>query len=684
MRTNGRQRGRRQWRRGTAGALRSEALVEEAAAPACVLNRQGRIIVANRALEALLGAGGAGGLRGRSLPSLAYPPDEELARAAVAQVLEEGLDRCQVEARWVRVFSRELVWGTWDLSLVRDRRGRPELAIAMVRDLTEVRRSDHERRFFEFMFKLIGEADSSHQVLAAAVQTICHFTRCAMGQVWLPAGGVLVCSPSWYCSGYGFEKLHAASEAVNYELGEGLPGLAWAKGQPLQLDDIRDSGRFDRALPAQRAGVREAMAVPVTGTDGVVAVLELFVTHERAGEPGRLERIARVAEELGPLVERRRGEEALAASQERFQAVTEAAVDAIVSADSSGRLLTWNSGAERLFGWTAEEMVGRPLTVIIPERFRRLHEDGIARVRRTGASKLAGQVVELSGLRRDGSEFPIELSVGTWSGPEGIAFSGVLRDITERKRAEADLAAANRELERANAELETLVYSASHDLKSPMVSLLGYLEYLRLDFGEVLGREGNRYLDRMADSTMYMQQLIHDLIDLSRVGRSGVEPIEVDLRPLVQAIAEDAGAANPEAELRVGRLPVVIGDPVGFRQLFTNLLENAVRHGGRPDLVVVVDGRDLAGGAVELSVRDNGKGVPAEHRERVFGVFERLEGPSTSAGTGMGLAICRKIVEVLGGSIGIAGDRGTDVRILLPAAAAARWPDRELTAVTQR
>src|SRR5215213_2026991 len=373
MRTNGRQDARR-WRRGTAGALRSEALVEEAAAPACVLDRHGRIIVANQALEQLLGVGPAGGLGGRTLPSLAYPPDEGLAQAAVQQVLSEGLDRCQVEGRWVRVFSRELVWGSWDLSLVRDRRGRPELGIAMVRDLTDMKRSEHERRFFEFMFKLIGEADSSHQVLTAAVQTICHFTRCAMGQVWLPAGGVLVCSPTWYCN--GFEKLHAASEAVTYELGEGLPGLAWAKGQPMAMDDIRDSGRFDRAIPAQRAGVREAMAVPVTGGDGVVAVLELFVTHERAGEPGRLERIARVAEELGPLVERRRAAEALAASQEQFAAVTDAAVDAIVSADSSGRVLTWNRGAERLFGWTADEMVGRPLTVIIPERFRALHSDG--------------------------------------------------------------------------------------------------------------------------------------------------------------------------------------------------------------------------------------------------------------------------------------------------------------------
>jgi PAS domain S-box-containing protein len=680
MRTNGRQAGRRRWRKGAAGDAGPGALVEEAASPACLLDRQGRIVTANRALEVLLGVGAAGGLRGRTLPSLAYPPDEELARAAVQAVLVDRVDRRQVDARWVRIYSRELVWGSWDLSLVRDRRGRPDLAIAMVRDLTQMKRSEHERRFFEFMFKLIGEADSSHQVLAAAVQTICHFTRCAMGQVWLPAGEVLVCSPSWYYSGYGFEKLHAASEEVNYEIGDGLPGMAWAKGQPLLLTDIRDTARFDRAVPAQRAGVREAMAVPVTGTGGVVAVLELFVTHERAGEPGRLERIARVAEELGPLVERRRAEEALAASQERFQVVTEAAVDAIVSADSAGRLLTWNSGAEKMFGWTAEEVVGQKLTVIIPERFRALHEDGIARVRRTGKSKLAGAVVELAGLRRDGTEFPIELSIGAWSGPDGLTFSGVLRDITERKRSEAALAAANRELERANAELETLVYSASHDLKSPMVSLLGYLEYLKLDYGEVLGQEGNRYLNRMADSTMYMQQLIHDLIDLSRVGRSGVEPIDVDLGRLVRALAEDAGTANPGIEFRVGRLPVVTGDPVGFRQLFTNLLENAVRHGGRPDLVVEVDGRDRPDGSLELSVRDNGKGVPLEHRERVFGVFERLEGPSSSQGTGMGLAICRKIVEVLGGSIGIHGDHGTDVRIVLPTAFPSRWPSEEIAA----
>ncbi len=680
MGISGRVAGRRRMRRrGPPGDLGTGALVQRTTSPACAIDRLGRIVAANHALEVLLGSGVAGGLEGRTLTSLTYPPDLDRSREALESVFEDGLDRYQVDNRCVRVHSRELVWGTWDLSLVRDHRGRPGLAIAMVRDLTQMKRSEQERRFFEFMFKLIGEAEDSHAVLTAAVQTICHFTRCGMGQVWLPAGEVLVCSPSWHHSGYGFEKLHAASEQLDYQRGEGLPGLAWATGQPQLLTDVRDPDRFDRAAQAQRAGVREAMAVPVMGAAGAVAVLELFVTHERAGEPGRMERIAKVAAELGPLVERRRSEEALRASEQRFRAVTDAAVDAIVSADSFGRLLSWNSGAERMFGWRAEEVVGRPLTVIIPERLRALHEAGITRVRQTGHSKLAGSVVELIGLHRDGSEFPIELSVGAWSGPDGLAFSGVIRDITERKQAEVALAAANRELERTNAELETLVYSASHDLKSPMVSLLGYLEYLKLDYGDVLGQEGGRYVARISDCTLYMQRLIHDLIDLSKVGRTGAGAVDVDLAELVRIIVHEAAASHPGVGFRIGRLPVVVGDPVGFRQLFTNLVENAVRHGGRPDLTVTVDGRSRADGGLELSVRDDGRGIPPEHRERVFGVFERLDTPSTTSGTGMGLAICRKIVELLGGGIGVHGSHGTEVRIVLPASVSARWPARELT-----
>ena len=658
--------------------LRSIAVVEQAPSPACVLDPNGRVVAANRRLEELLGSAG-GGLRGRSLGSLAYPPDVKVARNALAAVFGEGLDRHLVDARCQRLDNQELVWSTWDLSPVHDGRRRPRLALAVVRDLTQAMRAEHERRFFEFLLKIIGEAQDSDAMLTAAVQSICHFTRCAMGQAWVPVDGALVCSAGWHASGYGFDQLRAASKQLRYEYGAGLPGRAWTTGQPCLLRDADDLDRFDRAAAARRSGVGEAMAVPIETPTGLMAVLEFFVAYERAGEPERLQRITRAAGELGPIIERKRAEEALRASEERFRGVTDAAMDAIVSADAEGRLRSWNQGAERMFGWAADEVLGRPLTVIIPERLRALHEDGLARVRQSGHSKLAGSVVELIGLHRDGSEFPIELSVGAWNGPDGLAFSGVIRDITERKQAEAAVAAANRELERTNAELETLVYSASHDLKSPMVSLLGYLEYLKLDYGDVLGQEGGRYVARISDCTLYMQRLIHDLIDLSRVGRTGAGAADVDLAELVRVIVDEAAASHPGVSFRVGRLPVVTGDSVGFRQLFTNLVENAVRHGGRPDLTVTVDGRSRTDAGLELSVRDDGRGIPPEHRERVFGVFERLDAPSTTSGTGMGLAICRKIVELLGGSIGVHGSHGTEVRIVLPASVSARWPARELT-----
>jgi two-component system, LuxR family, sensor kinase FixL len=651
---------------------RPATIVERAASPACVLDPTGRIVAANRQLEALLDAGD-GGLRGRWITSLTYPPDAELTRTALGAIFQQGFERHQVDKRTVGVRGQELVWATWDLSPVRDTRGRPRLAIAMIRDLTQAARAEQERRFFEYLLRLIGEAEDSEAVLAAAVQTICHFTRCGMGQAWVPAGDTLICASAWYSSWYGFQRLRLASERVSYPRGAGLPGLAWATGQPQHLRDVA-ADEFDRAGMAVRAGVREAMAVPIQAESGLVAVLEFFVTQDRAGEPGRLERIERVVGQLGPLIERKRAEEALRVSEERFRGVTDAATDAIVSADGEGLLRSWNRGAERMFGWRAEEVVGRPVALIMPERFRALHAEGLARVRRTGHSKLAGSVVELVGLRRDGTEFPVELSVGVWESPDGPAFSGVLRDITERKRAEEALAATSRELERTNAELETLVYSASHDLKSPMVSLLGYLEYLRIDYGDALGREGGRYLERMTDCTLYMQRLIHDLIDLSRVGRAAGEVTDVDLGELVGAIVEEVRAAHPSVGFHVGRLPVVVADPVGLRQLFTNLIENAVRHGGRPDLEVTVEGRELLDGSLELSVRDDGRGIPPEHRERVFGVFERLDGPSTAGGTGMGLAICRKIVELLHGSIRIQGTDGTDVRVNLPAGLQAHWP----------
>ena len=177
---------------------------------------------------------------------------------------------------------------------------------------------------------------------------------------------------------------------------------------------------------------------------------EAAVIRDEAGRPAYFHGF------LLDITERKRAEEALRASEERFRGVTDAATDAIVSASGDGRVRSWNRGAERMFGWRADEIVGRPLTVIMPERLRVLHEQGLARVRQTGHSKLAGSVVELVALHKDGREFPIELSIGAWDSSDGPAFSGVIRDITEQKQLADALRSSEEELRRQKQYVESL------------------------------------------------------------------------------------------------------------------------------------------------------------------------------------------------------------------------------------
>lgn len=211
-------------------------------------------------------------------------------------------------------------------------------------------------------------------------------------------------------------------------------------------------------------------------------------------------------------------------------------------------------------------------------------------------------------------------------------------------------------LELAHQELEDLVYSLSHDLKSPLITLLGYLDYLKIDCGDALGTTGDFYVERMTASASYMTSLIEDLLSLSRVGRTQTDPEEVDLDALIEEVTAAAHATHPEARFEVGSLPLVFVNGLRARELFTNLIDNALKHGGRPDLTIRIHSEPTPDHGVAVFVADDGNGIPEAYREKVFGIFERLGGQTGGAtGTGIGLAMCRKIVEQFGGTIVIEG-----------------------------
>jgi len=278
-------------------------------------------------------------------------------------------------------------------------------------------------------------------------------------------------------------------------------------------------------------------------------------------------------------------------------------------------------------------------------------------------------------VRPDGNVRTLQTSVklDDTRADAGVRLFGVVHDITERKESERALADAfSRErlarvsVERANQELESFVYTVSHDLNSPLISVLGYIDLLEGDFGSQLPDDAKFYLERVKASSGYMQSLIKDLLELSRVGRVQTEPDAVDLDALFEEITNEIRAGHPDVSVEIKHdLPEIYMNPLRARQLFANLMQNSVKYAKRPDVRIEVDAETDGNGLVTLSLADNGPGIAVENRERVFGVFERLE--TNEEGTGIGLAVCKRIAETSGGRIWIAdSDIGTDIRVSVP------------------
>ncbi len=298
-------------------------------------------------------------------------------------------------------------------------------------------------------------------------------------------------------------------------------------------------------------------------------------------------------------------------------------------------------------------------------------------------------IVETAVTNREGFEFEYRVvqpsgdvrvvqasgKIDMIEGADTARLFGVLHDITERKESERTLADAfSRErlarvsVERANQELESFVYTVSHDLNSPLISVLGYIDLFESDFGSQLPDEAKFYLERIKASSGYMQSLIKDLLELSRVGRVQTEPDDVDMGDLIDEITNEIRSRNPGVAVDVkDSLPTLYMNPLRARQLFANLMQNAVKYAKRPDVRIEVGAESDGNGLVTVSVADNGPGIAPENRDRVFGVFERLE--TGEEGTGIGLAVCKRIAEINGGRIWIADSEvGTDIRVSVPVA----------------
>jgi PAS domain S-box-containing protein len=357
---------------------------------------------------------------------------------------------------------------------------------------------------------------------------------------------------------------------------------------------------------------------------------------------------------------RKEAEKHLARMEGRYRGLLEAAPDAMVVVNQKGDIVLLNVQAEKQFGYHRDELVGQRMKNIIPAGFA---ERLIADALRSTEDALAQQIgtgIEITGKRKDGTEFPIEIMLSPLESAEGVLVTAAIRDITTRKVAEAHLLYKVEELNRSNEELGQFAYIASHDLQEPLRMVASYTQLLARRYKGRLDSDADEFITFAVDGANRMQRLIQDLLAYSRVGTKGKDLLVTSSEEALQrAILNLRGAiADSGAMVTHDPLPAVMADETQLVQLFQNLIGNAIKYQNPGVPRIHISAIKNGGGKWTFSVRDNGLGIDPQYFERIFVMFQRLHKREEFAGTGIGLAICKKIVERHGGEISVQSQPG--------------------------
>ena len=373
-------------------------------------------------------------------------------------------------------------------------------------------------------------------------------------------------------------------------------------------------------------------------------------------------KITRIYGSFQDIDEKKRVEEKISNSEERRTLIMNAALDAIICINKKGLVTFWNPQAEQLFGWKEDEVMGKDLsTLIIPDSYQIRHNEGMKNYTKTKKGQALNVLLQLSAIKKNGDEFPIELTVLPIQQENEEFFCAFIRDISERKNYENRLINLNESLKQqkeeliiSNHELEQFAYVASHDLQEPLRMVTSFLSLLNNKYGSTFDDKATSYIDFAVDGAKRMRQLILDLLEYSRVGKTDETLELLDLNNLIDEIKILCRKKIEELDAQVivvGSLPKLKCHKSPLLQLFQNLISNALKYSRNEVIPVVKISATSQDNYWQFVVEDNGIGIEEEYFEKIFVIFQRLHNKDEYTGTGLGLAVSKKIVESLKGKI---------------------------------
>jgi len=437
-------------------------------------------------------------------------------------------------------------------------------------------------------------------------------------------------------------------------------------GQPVE---ILVPERFRAKHPKHRAGFFSEPKVRSMGTglelygrrrDGTEFPIEISLSPLET-EDGTL-----VSSAIRDLTERKKAEE-------KFKGLLESAPDAMVIVGRDGRILLVNAQTEKLFGYTRDELMGQPIEILVPERFRQKHPGHRTGYFSSPKARPMGAGLDLFGRRKDGTEFAAEISLGPIETPDGTLVTAAIRDVTERKR---DMEEQNRRMQEANRLKSEFLANMSHELRTPLNAIIGFSKLLHAGKAGSLTETQTEYLGDILTSSGHLLQLINDVLDLAKVesGRTEIHVEKVDLAKLASEVKDILRGLAAERHIQLvvdvsSEPPIVFVDPRMLKQVLYNYLSNALKftpEGGRVAMRILPEGEDR----FRVEVEDTGIGIKRADMSRLFVEFQQLDSSSAKRypGTGLGLALTKRIVEAQGGTVGVTSvpGRGSTFTAVLP------------------
>lgn len=454
-------------------------------------------------------------------------------------------------------------------------------------------------------------------------------------------------------------ELTQLEDRFSYTLGE---GSRWLERLVLRL-------LFTIALLVELTGLALAVTVSKSIQKGLNEILQSskFVAKgdfTRKAKAFSKDEIGVLANNINTMAEElEKSIYTIEQTQQKFRALLESAPDAIVIVDENGVIQLINYQCEQIFGYTKQELTGQKVEMLLPEYARGKHPTNRKNFYSNPHIRRLGTGVELLGKRKNGQEFPVEITLSPLKTNEGMLVTAAIRDISEKKELEKAIRDANitlerkvlqrtAELESKNKELEQFAYVASHDLQEPLRTTSSFVELLRKQYKNKLDENADKYIDYAIQASDRMKTLIKDLLDYSRLGREKKAEL-VDCNAILEEVSANLDKVIREnnADIVAGYLPVINAYPTELKLLFQNLLSNSIkfRRAGVSPQIVIKARKD--NGYWEFSFRDNGIGIDKQYLDRIFVIFQRLHNRSVYEGSGIGLAHCKKIVELHGGRI---------------------------------